>query len=160
MSSHNTAHSARVVPAQARTVAARLAALFDSDRQLAERLNAAQRRLRAANDQLSPEPALDPRWPACDRAAANRQPATAPDPALARGVGAGRLHWEIHGAFCAYQHACEQRRQLAFEVGELAQQLTDALICVGWSKHDAERADVHQLASSTQPAIRYPPSQR
>lgn len=142
MSSQNTAHIARVAPAQARTVAGRLAALFDRDRQLAERLNAAQRRLRAANDQLRPGAAVDPLRPAWDRA------------------GSGQLHWEIHGAFCAYQHACEQRRQLAFDVGELAQQLTDALICAGWSKQDAERADVYQLASSTQPAIRHPPSQR
>jgi hypothetical protein len=142
MSSHNAAHSARVVPARARMVAARLAALFDSDRQLAERLNAAGRRLRAANDQLRPGAALDPLRPACDRA------------------GPGRLYWEIHGAFWDYQQACEQRRQLAFDVGELAQQLTDALICAGWSPTDARTADVHQLASGTQPAIRRPPSQR
>jgi hypothetical protein len=128
MSSQNTAHSARVVPAQARTVAARLAALFDRDRQLAERLNAAGRRLRAANDQLGPGAAVDPLPTACDRA------------------GSGQLHWEIHGAFWDYQQACEQRRQLAFEVGELAQQLTDALIRAGWSVNEARTADVDQLA--------------
>jgi len=65
---------------------------------------------------------------------------------LAKTLQCGRIHWTIHRAFCAYQSACEQRRQLAVEVGELAQQLTDALTAAGWSITDARTADVHQLA--------------
>ena len=49
-------------------------------------------------------------------------------------------------AFIDYQSGCEQRRQLAVEVGELSQQLTDALCAAGWSSQDARSADVHQLA--------------
>ena len=126
MSSHSAGANARVVPAHVRTVAGRLAALFDRDRQLADRLNAAHRRLRAANDRLCPRPAVNNYLPAA--------------------VGSGQLHREIHGAFWDYQQAGEQRRQLAFEVGELAQQLTDALIGAGWSVTDAGTANVYGLA--------------
>jgi len=45
-----------------------------------------------------------------------------------------------------YQHACEERRQLAFEVGELSRQLTDALCAAGWGADEARNADVHELA--------------
>ena len=50
-------------------------------------------------------------------------------------------------AFCAYQHAAEQRRQLAVDVGELSQQLTQTLCAAGWSADQARHANVHQLAS-------------
>src|SRR6266508_5433420 len=42
----------REVPARARELASRLAALFQSDSRIVERLNDAQHRLRRANDQL------------------------------------------------------------------------------------------------------------
>jgi hypothetical protein len=58
------------------------------------------------------------------------------------------IHWQVHHAFCEYQMACEERRQLAVEVGELAQRLTDALCATGWTAQDAHRADVHQLAAA------------
>jgi hypothetical protein len=135
--SARTAPSRRVVPAQARTVAGRLVALFDRDRQLADRLGAAQRRLHAANDQLRPGSAVDLLRPACDRHPPDREAAAG---------GSGRFYWELHGAFWDYQQASEHRRQLAFEVGELAQQLTDALTGAGWSTTDARTADVYQLA--------------
>ena len=56
------------------------------------------------------------------------------------------IHWQVHRSFCQYQSACEQRRQLAVEVGELAQQLADVLCAAGWSSQQARNADVHQLA--------------
>jgi len=153
MSSQDAGHSARVVPAHARTVAGRLAVLFDRDRQLAERLAAAHRRLHAANDRLGPGPAVDLLWPACDRPAPVANGALAAATAVhhttnqtAVAVASGQLHSEIHGAFWGYQQASEQRRQLAFEVGELAQQLTDTLTGAGWSITDARTADVYQLA--------------
>ncbi|MCA1701165.1 MAG: hypothetical protein LC790_20605, partial [Actinobacteria bacterium] len=57
-----------------------------------------------------------------------------------------QTHWLICGAFDDYQGACEERRQLAVEVGELSQQLTEVLCAAGWSADDAREADVHELA--------------
>jgi hypothetical protein len=56
------------------------------------------------------------------------------------------VRWTIHQAFCRYQYACEERRQLAVEVGELSQQLTDTLSAAGWSAPQARQANVHELA--------------
>ena len=56
------------------------------------------------------------------------------------------VRWTIHRAFCRYQFACEERRQLAVDVGELSQQLTDALRAAGWSAQEAQQANVHELA--------------
>jgi hypothetical protein len=61
----------------------------------------------------------------------------------------GQVHWTIHSAFCAYQGACEERRRLAVEVGELAQQLSEVLCAAGWSRDQARAADVHELARAT-----------
>jgi hypothetical protein len=108
------------VPAHARQLAGRLSALFDQDVEIVKRLNDAHHRLADANQQLA-DPAPDPR-------------------------GLPDLHRRIHRAFCAYQHAAEQRRQLAVDVGETAQQLTDALTAVGWTAQQARCANVHQLA--------------
>jgi len=113
----------RVVPAQARQLAARLSALFDRDVEIVKRLNDAQRRLANANHQLDAR-----------RAVPNKL--RLPD-----------LHWQIQRAFCAYQDAAEQRRQLAVDVGEIAQQLTDALTQAGWTAQQARRATVQQLAN-------------
>jgi hypothetical protein len=115
------------VPARARALAARLAALFETDQQIVLRLNDAHQLLAGANDRLWTDPVVD------------------------------RLsvHGEIHRAFCAYQHASEQRRQLAVDVGELSQQLTDALTAVGYSPQQARSANVHELAAGTWP----PPEQ-
>jgi hypothetical protein len=56
------------------------------------------------------------------------------------------IHWQVHRSFCRYQSVCEQRPQLAVEVGETAQQLTDSLCAAGSSSQQARDADVHQLA--------------
>lgn len=64
---------------------------------------------------------------------------------LLRGLVAD-VHWAIHRAFCQYQYVCEERRQLAVDVGELSQQLTDVLSAAGWSRDEARAADVHALA--------------
>lgn len=60
----------------------------------------------------------------------------------------------IHVAFCEYQLVSERRRQLAVEVGELGQQLTDTLCAAGWSPDAARRADVDQLATAGGGAVR------
>jgi len=116
----------RVVPAQARQLAARLSALFDRDLEIVKRLNDAHHRLATANQQLDAPPAPDTLRP--------------PD-----------LPGQIHRAFCTYQDAAEQRRQLAVDVGEIAQQLTDALTAAGWTAQQARRANVHQLADRAAP---------
>lgn len=109
------------VPDDARALAARLARLFQTDQEIVLRLNDAHHRLAAANDRLWIEPAAGP---------------------------AG-IHHQIHRAFCAYQHASEQRRQIAVDVGELSQQLTDTLTAAGYSRQQARSANVHALAAGT-----------
>ncbi len=130
----SAASGRRAVPAQARVVAGRLAALFGTDQQIVRQLNDAQRRVRVANDRLSTGRVLDP----------------------------GAVHWQIHGAFCDYQHAAEQRRQLAVDVGELAARLADLLTAAGWSIEQARSANVHQLATAATagPAADDPPRAR
>jgi hypothetical protein len=112
------------VSGHARALAAQLAALFETDQRIVERLNDAQHRLANANDRLWSNPAAD----------------------------AHDVHWQIHRAFCGYQSASEQRRQLAVDVGELSAQLTDALTTAGYSTEQARSANVHQLAHGTWPA--------
>jgi hypothetical protein len=115
-----------------------------------ERLNEAQRRLRDANERLWSGLSPDAFGLIYDGAA----PAGGSQIAA---LGAGgshtevltalqQVHWAIHGAFRAYQDACEERRQLAVEVGELSGQLTATLCAAGWSADDAQDADVHELA--------------
>ena len=77
---------------------------------------------------------------------------TEPGPGVAVLAALGEIHCQVHRAFCEYQSACEERRRLAVEVGELAAGLTDALCAAGFSRQDARRADVHQLARGAWPA--------
>ena len=134
-----SAGSGRAVPAHARGLAARLSALFEKDQRIVARLSSAQRRLRHANDRLRPvtPDAFGP---------------TEPGPGVAVLAALGEIHCQVHRAFCEYQSACEERRRLAVEVGELAAGLTDALCAAGFSQQDARRADVHQLARGAWPA--------
>lgn len=113
--------SGPAVPADARALAAGLAALFETDSEIVSALSDAHHLLVRANDRLRSAPAADPL----------------------------RLHEQIRRAFCAYQQACEQRRQLAVDVGELSQQLTDTLTTVGYSRRQARCANVHELATGT-----------
>jgi len=149
--------SGRAVPARARAFAARLSALFDRDVEIVRRLNDAQRRLHDANERLwsglSPAAfGLD-----SDGAAITGSSPIAALMADARRTGGldadaavldalQEIHWQVHRSLHAYQWACEERRQLAFEVGELSEQLTEALCAAGWSTGVAQQIDVHQLA--------------
>jgi RNA-directed DNA polymerase len=46
------------------------------------------------------------------------------------------IHWAVHRGFWAYQSACEERRQLAVDVGELSQQLAgEVLVGLGLELH-------------------------
>jgi hypothetical protein len=148
--------SGREVPAPAGGLAARLSALFERDVEIVKRLNDAQRRLYDANERLWSGLSPD----ACGliyegSAAAGAQIAALMADACRAG-GPNRsaaalsvlqeTHWAIRSGFHAYQAACEERRQLAFEVGELSRQLTDALCAAGWSADEARNVDVHELA--------------
>jgi hypothetical protein len=114
-----SAASAPAVPARARALAARLAGLFETDHEIVARLSGAQHLLVGANDRLRSDPAADPL----------------------------RVHQQIDRAFCVYRQACEQRRQLAVDVGELSAWLTDALTAAGYHPEHARSANVHQLAA-------------
>jgi hypothetical protein len=114
-----TARSAPAVPTRARALAARLAALFEQDSEIVSALNDAHHLLASANDRLRSTPAADPLV----------------------------IHHQVHRAFCAYQQASEQRRQLAVDVGELSQQLADTLATAGYSRHQTRSANVHELAA-------------
>jgi hypothetical protein len=145
----------RAVPAHARELAAQLSALFQRDVDIVKRLNDAHDRLADANERLWPGLAPDAFGVLYDSPAAAAN-ATSPIAALIRDGALAtnsamlealqQIRWTIHRAFCRYQFACEQRRQLAVEVGELSQQLTDALRAAGWSAHEARQANVHELA--------------
>lgn len=155
----------REVPARARELAARLAALFLSDSRLAERLNDAQDRLRHANDRLwsglHPD-ALGLVYDGADQVVPGQgASAIAGRMIVALRTGGGRretesaplealqqTHWAIHRAFHDYQSACEERRRLAVDVGELSRQLIEALAAAGWPEDAAASADVHELAAA------------
>jgi hypothetical protein len=144
----------RAVPAHARHLAAQLSALFERDVEIVKQLNDAHHRLADANELLWSGLAPDAFGLIDDGAAAAI--GTSQVAALIRDGGPAansqmlarlqNVHWAIHGAFHAYQDACEERRQLAIEVGELSQQLTDALRAAGWSAQQAQQANVHELA--------------
>ena len=119
--STTSAPPTRAVPARARALAARLAGLFEKDREIVARLSGAHHLLIGSNDRLACDPAADPL----------------------------RVHEQIDRAFCTYRQACEQRRQLAVDVGELSQQLTDALTAAGYRPEHARCANVHELAAGT-----------
>jgi hypothetical protein len=148
----------RAMPAHARQLAAQLSALFDRDVEIVGRLNDAQRLLTGANELIDSGLAPGAFGLTSDDAAATAI-GTSPIPALIRTGGPTatsqalealkQARWQIHRGFCHYQSACEERRQLAFDVGELSQQLTQALCAAGWSPDQAHNANVHHLASTT-----------
>lgn len=151
-------YPAIAVPAGARELAARLSALFHADVELAERLNDAQRRLRAANEWLwsglAPDAfglVYDGTVPAGRSEIAelirHAPDAGGPVPGVAVLSALQEVHWTIHRAFLEFQSASEERRQLAVDVGELSWQLTEALMSAGWSVDEAQRANVHELAA-------------
>ncbi len=102
-----------------RLLADLLAALLERDRQLARDLNAAQRRLLAATDQVKTR-ALD-------------------------GAAGSDLADTVRRAFVDYQHAAEERRGLGADVGEAVVRLVDAMTAVGYTEHQARNADVWSL---------------
>lgn len=148
----------RAIPVNARQLAAQLSALFDRDVEIVKRLNDAHHRLQQASERLSSGLAPDAFGLTNDITAAGAIEQS-PIAALIRDGGPTAtsqvLHAleqarrQIHRGFCQYQSASEERRQLAFDVGELSQQLTHTLCAAGWSTDQARNANVHQLAYTT-----------
>lgn len=147
----------RAVPTHARELAAQLSALFQRDVELVTRLGDAQHRLQDAGERLYSGLAPDA-FGLTDDATAAAAIGTSPSATLTGDGGPApntamldalqQLRWTIHRAFCAYQDASEQRRQLTFEVGEYSQQLTQALCAAGYSAQHARQANVHELANT------------
>jgi hypothetical protein len=149
----------RPLPVGVRELAGRLAGLFERDVEIVKGLNDTQRRLRDANERLWSGLAPDAFGLVYDGVApAGVSPmakliedalcAGAPE---SRAVVLGALaqtHWAIHRAFCEFGSACEERRRLAVEVGEVSQQLTELLCAAGWSAEEARDANVHELAAA------------
>ncbi len=134
----------REVSVRAATLAARLASLFVSDSEIVVRLSEAQRRLLSANDRLwsglHPD-AFGVVYGDARRVAVGGESAIAAGmiDALRAGDGSRKLE---------YRSACEERRQLAFDVGELSAQLIEELCAAGWSEQAARCADVNELAGA------------
>ena len=148
-------HHTRAVPAHARQLAAQLSALFDRDVEIVKRLNDAHHHLRQAGERLSSGLAPDA-FGLIDEhagtAAIDQNPIAkllqdgAPTATSQALEALKQSRWQIHHSFCQYQSACEERPQLAFDVGELSQRLTQTLCAAGWSPDQARNANVHQLA--------------
>jgi hypothetical protein len=143
----------RVVPALARELAARLSALFERDVEIVRRLNDAQRRVREANERLwsglSPDAfglIYDGAGPAGSSEIAALMMDGGRDAETAVLGALQEIHWAIHRGFCEYQSACEERRQLAVDVGEITAKLIEVLCGAGFSEGDARAANVHELA--------------
>lgn len=147
----------RVVPALARELAAQLSALFERDVTIVRRLSDAQHRLIDANERLWSGLSPDAIGLIYDGAG----PAGASEiGALMDGAGAAetavlgvlqQIHWSIHRGFCEYRSACEERRQLAVDVGEITARFVEALCGAGFSEDEARKANVHELARSGEP---------
>lgn len=143
-----------VVPVLARELAARLSVLFEHDVELVKRVNDAQRRVRDANERLwaglSPD-AFGLLYDGAGAAGSSEMAALIMDDARDREravlAAVQEIHWTIHRGFCAYQSVCEERRQLAVDVGEISAKFIEVLCRAGFRETDARAANVHELAS-------------
>src|SRR4051794_23037777 len=138
----------RVVPALARELAARLSALFERDVTIVGRLNDAQHRLADANERLWSGLSPDAFGLIYDGVgpAGSSQVGALMDGACAGEAGVlavlGQIHWSIHRGFCDYRLACEERRQLALDVGEVTAKFIEVLCGAGFSEDEARAANV------------------
>jgi hypothetical protein len=104
--------------ARVRVLADVLVALFEHDRRLAGEMNAAQRRLLGAVEQIK---------------------------AVTAGSAGRDLGTTVRGAFMEYQQGAEDRRALGADVGEAVMRLVDALTEAGFTEEQARNADVWAL---------------
>jgi hypothetical protein len=152
------------VPDTTRQLAGELADAFETDRQLAEQLTAAQHRLQGANGRLWSGLHPDALGLVYDDSAAGaagqgssqvaeeildavHADSSAADVEVAALGELQQVHWTIHRAFCEYQRISEDRRHLAAEIGELIAGMVSELVAAGWSEDEARTADVRALAA-------------
>lgn len=142
-----------VVPVLARELAARLSVLFERDVEIVKRVNDARSRVRGANERLwaglSPDAfglLYDGAGPAGSSEIAALMMDGVHDRESAVLAAVQEIHWAIHRGFCEYQSACEERRQLAVDVGEISAMFIEVLCGAGFSEADARAANVHELA--------------
>ena len=147
----------RVVPVLARELAAGLSVLFERDVEIVKRVNDAQRRVREANERLwsglSPD-SFGFIHDGAGRAGSSEASLMmdgARDAETAVLAAVRQIHWSIHRGFCDYQSACEERRQLAVDVGEITGKFIEVLCGAGFSEADARAANVHELARPAEP---------
>jgi len=153
------------VPETAQRLASELADAFETDRGLAEQLNAAQYRLQAANSQLWSGLHPDSLGLLNDDTSAAaigegssviaglasdaiRFEHTVVEAEAALLSKLQEVHWTIHRAFSEYQRISEDRRHLAAEIGELIAAFVSELVAAGWTEEQARNADVHQLVTA------------
>ena len=144
------------VSRHARQIAAQLSTLFEHDIEIASGSTTPTVACTSANEQLCSGLAPDAfglihdgdrgdsdrHQPDRRAASATAGPMPTPD---ARGSATDPLA-DPSRASAPTNTPAEQRRQLAIDVGELSQQLTQALCAAGWSADQARHANVHQLA--------------
>ena len=142
----------RPIPARVRHLAAEPEQRFAQDAELARKLNEAHGRLRGANDRLwwgiHPDGIVvvyDQHPAAVDVAFADRSEVLGAPDAL---EAIQETHWQIHKAHHDYQHAAEDRPQLAADVGEIIRTLLDELVAAGWSEAEARNANAATLAAA------------
>ena len=153
------------VPEVARRLASELADAFETDRGLAERLNACQDRLQVANGELWSGLHPDSLGLLNDDTSAAavgegssviaglasdaiRFEHTVAEAEAALLPKLQEVHWTIHRAFSEHQRISGDRRHLAAEIGELIAAFVAELVAAGWSEDEARQADVHQLATA------------
>ena len=144
-----------VVPVLARELAARLSVLFERDVEIVKRVNDAQSRVREANERLwagFSRDAFGLLYDSAGPAGSSEIAALMMDGARDREsavlAALQEIHCAIHRGFCEYQSACEERRQLAVDVGEISAKLIEVLCGAGFSEADARAANVHELAGA------------
>jgi hypothetical protein len=138
----------RVSP-EAQAIAAGISARFDRDREIVLALNEAQHRLLDANDQLtsglSAEALLAIYGPAGpDLGLSGEKPPVLREEFPVEALTSVAM--TIRTAFIDYQNRAEDRRQLAYDVGEQNAALTAALTADGLTAEQIAAADVHALA--------------
>lgn len=137
------------IPVAVRAIAKRMSGLFDRDQELAEALNAAHQRLLDANGRLtsglSAEALLGVYGPGgADLGLSGERPEVLLDDSPIAALE--QVAQDIRVAHNDYQQVAEQRRQLAFDVGETNAELQSALGVLGVPPGQARAAHIDALA--------------
>lgn len=137
------------IPAAVRAIAKRMSGFFDRDQELARALNAAHQRLLDANGRLtsglSAQALLGVYGPGgADLGLSGERPKVLRDDSPIAALE--QVAQDIRVAHNDYQQVAEQRRQLAFDVGETHAELHAALAQLGVPAERARTAHIDALA--------------